>query len=81
MKAKDLDKIFDDGEIDINDHLDLSKAFRPGQEQKRVNVDFPLRFLKPRGVPSPFWPGVGRTLSSGPHNKFAFAPYYQRIFD
>jgi hypothetical protein len=42
MKAKDLDKIFDDGEIDINDYLDLSKAFRPGQEQKRVNVDFPV---------------------------------------
>lgn len=42
MKAKDLDKIFDDGEIDINDCLDLSKAFRPGQEQKRVNVDFPM---------------------------------------
>lgn len=42
MKAKDLDKIFDEGKIDINDYLDLSKAFRPGQEQKRVNVDFPV---------------------------------------
>lgn len=42
MKAKDLDKIFDGGEIDMNDYLDLSKAFRPGQEQKRVNVDFPV---------------------------------------
>lgn len=42
MKAKDLDKIFDDGEVDLNDYLDLSKAFRPGQEQKRVNVDFPV---------------------------------------
>ena len=42
MKAKDLDKIFDDGEVDINDYLDLSSAFRPGQEQKRVNVDFPV---------------------------------------
>lgn len=42
MKAKDLDKIFDEGDIDINDYLDLSKAFRPGQEQKRVNVDFPV---------------------------------------
>jgi hypothetical protein len=28
MKAKDLDKIFDDGEVDMNDYLDLSKAFR-----------------------------------------------------
>lgn len=42
MKAKDLDKIFNDGEVDINAYLDLSKAFRPGQEQKRVNVDFPV---------------------------------------
>lgn len=42
MKAKDLDKIFDDGDVDITDYLDLSKAFRPGQEQKRVNVDFPV---------------------------------------
>ena len=42
MKAKDIDKIFDDGEVDMNDFLDLTKAFRPGQEQKRVNVDFPV---------------------------------------
>ncbi len=41
MKAKDLDRLFDDGEVDINDFLDLAKAFRPGQELKRVNVDFP----------------------------------------
>ena len=41
MKAKDLDKIFDDGGIDIQDFSDLSRAFRPGQKQKRVNVDFP----------------------------------------
>jgi len=42
MKAKDLDKIFDDGDVDMNDYLDLTKSFRPGQEQKRVNVDFPV---------------------------------------
>lgn len=42
MKAKDLDKIFDDGEVDINDYLDLSSASRPGQEQKCVNVGFPV---------------------------------------
>lgn len=41
MKAKDLDKKFDTGE-DITEFLDLSKARRPGQEQKRVNVDFPV---------------------------------------
>ena len=41
MKAKDLDKSFDAGE-DITGFLDLSRATRPGQEQKRVNVDFPV---------------------------------------
>lgn len=41
MKAKELDKKFDAGE-DITEFLDLSEATRPGQEQKRVNVDFPI---------------------------------------
>lgn len=41
MKAREFDKKFDEGE-DITKYLDLSKARRPGQEQKRVNVDFPL---------------------------------------
>ena len=41
MKANELDKKFDDGE-DISEFLDLSHARRPGQEQKRVNVDFPV---------------------------------------
>ena len=41
MKADDIDKKFDDGES-IVDHLDLSKARRPAEEQKRVNVDFPI---------------------------------------
>lgn len=41
MKAKELDKKFDDGE-DISRYLDITKARRPEQEQKRVNVDFPL---------------------------------------
>ena len=40
MKAKDLDKKFDSGE-DITEFLDMKNAKRPGQEQKRVNVDFP----------------------------------------
>lgn len=40
MKAKDLDKKFDDGES-IIEHLELSKARRINQEPKRVNVDFP----------------------------------------
>jgi hypothetical protein len=40
MKAKDFDKKFDEG-VDITDALDLSKARRPLQAQRRVNVDFP----------------------------------------
>ena len=41
MKAREFDKKFDEGK-DISKHLDVSKARRPVQEQKRVNVDFPL---------------------------------------
>jgi predicted DNA binding CopG/RHH family protein len=41
MKAREFDKEFDAGK-DITHHLDLAKARRPGHEQKRVNVDFPL---------------------------------------
>ncbi|TDJ35692.1 MAG: CopG family transcriptional regulator [Gammaproteobacteria bacterium] len=40
MKAKKFDSDFDQGK-DITDSLDLSKARRPKQQQKRVNVDFP----------------------------------------
>ena len=41
MKAKAFDKKFESGE-DIMAYLDMAKARRPEQEQKRVNVDFPL---------------------------------------
>jgi hypothetical protein len=40
MKAKTFDADFDGGR-DVTGALDLSKARRPLQEQKRVNVDFP----------------------------------------
>jgi hypothetical protein len=40
MKASDFDKKFDKGD-DVTGLLDLSRAGRPGLEQKRVNVDFP----------------------------------------
>jgi len=40
MKAKELDKKFDDGE-DITAYLDLSTKKKPGLKQRRVNVDFP----------------------------------------
>jgi len=45
MKAKELDKKFDEGE-DISKFLDLSRAKRPGQEQRRVNVDFPAWMIE-----------------------------------
>ncbi len=48
MKAKEFDKKFDDGD-NILKHLDLTKAKRPGQDQKRVNVDFPIWILDPAG--------------------------------
>ncbi len=41
MKAREIEKMFDSGE-DISKYLDLSKAVRPVQEHKRVNVDFPI---------------------------------------
>lgn len=41
MKAKDLDKMFDSGEVDITPYLDLESVSHPGFAQKRVNVDFP----------------------------------------
>ena len=42
MKPKDFDKKFDDNKADIIDDLDLTSLRRPNQQQKRVNVDFPL---------------------------------------
>ncbi len=41
MKAKDFDKKFDDGQS-ITKYLDVTKVRKPKQEQKRVNVDFPV---------------------------------------
>lgn len=40
MKAKKFDTDFDEGK-DVSAALDLSKARRPKQAHKRVNVDFP----------------------------------------
>jgi hypothetical protein len=41
MKARDFDRKFDEGE-DVTVDLDLSKVRKPAQEQRRVNVDFPV---------------------------------------
>jgi hypothetical protein len=42
ISAEEFDKIFDDGKEDILPYLDTSKAERPIQAPKRVNVDFPV---------------------------------------
>lgn len=41
MKAREFDKKFNANK-GISEHLDVPKAIRPKQEQRRVNVDFPL---------------------------------------
>jgi hypothetical protein len=45
MKTEEFDRRFDRGE-DVSAHLDFSKATRPGREQKRVNVDFPVWMIQ-----------------------------------
>jgi predicted DNA binding CopG/RHH family protein len=39
-KVKELDRKFDADE-DVTRYLEVSRARRPGHEQRRVNVDFP----------------------------------------
>jgi len=45
MKAKDFEQQFEEG-VDITAALDLSKATRVMQAQKRVNVDFPTWMIE-----------------------------------
>ncbi len=45
MKAQEFDRKFDEGE-DVTRYLDLRKVRRPVQEQKRVNVDFPIWMIQ-----------------------------------
>ena len=40
MKASEFDKKFDDDE-NIRAELDVSRSRRPGEEIRRINVDFP----------------------------------------
>lgn len=40
VKAEELDEMFDNGE-DVSAYFDWSKARRPNEELRRVNVDFP----------------------------------------
>jgi hypothetical protein len=45
MKAKKFDSDFDQGK-NISGALDISKARRPKQKRKRVNVDFPTWMIE-----------------------------------
>ena len=45
MKTESFDKAFDNGD-DVSKQLNLSRASRPGREQKRVNVDFPVWMIQ-----------------------------------
>ena len=45
MKARTFDEKFDKGE-NVLRQLDLSKAVRPGSQQRRVNVDFPVWMIE-----------------------------------
>jgi len=45
ISTEEFDKLFDAGE-DISEFVDWSKGRRPGLEQKRVNVDFPVWMIE-----------------------------------
>ena len=45
IKAEEFDRKFENDE-DIVEFLDLDKVVRPRQEQKRVNVDFPVWMIQ-----------------------------------
>ena len=45
MRASAFDRKFESGQ-DITEYLDLKGARRPGHEQKRVNVDFPIWMIQ-----------------------------------
>jgi hypothetical protein len=46
MNAKEFDQKFDDGEEDIIEMLDLSKAKRPFATQKRLSIDLPIWMIE-----------------------------------
>lgn len=45
VKASKFDQEFDQGK-DVSRYLDVSKARRPGLEQRRVNVDIPVWMIE-----------------------------------
>ncbi|NJL54590.1 CopG family transcriptional regulator [bacterium] len=46
MKAEAFDQKFDEGQEDIIDDLNLAQLRRPGYEQRRIDVDFPLWMIE-----------------------------------
>lgn len=46
MKAEEFDKKFDAGEEDIISQLDLSAMRRPGHEQQRLDLEFPIWMIE-----------------------------------
>ncbi|MGB3201139.1 MAG: CopG family transcriptional regulator [Nodosilinea sp.] len=46
MKADAFDQKFDEGQEDIINDLDLSQLRRPGYEQRRIDVDFPIWMIE-----------------------------------
>ncbi len=41
LSAEEFDRLFDEGDTDMTQHLDVGAARRPGRDAQRVNVDFP----------------------------------------
>jgi len=46
ISAEEFDRIFDEGKEDILQYCDLSKAYRPNLEIKRINVDLPMWMIR-----------------------------------
>ena len=46
ISSEEFDKLVDDDEQDIIEHLDLDSARRPGRDVRRVNVDLPTWMIE-----------------------------------
>jgi len=46
ISPDEFDKKFDDNEEDVIDHVDMSRAQRPGRDVRRVNVDLPTWMIE-----------------------------------
>lgn len=68
MKAKDFDKKFDDGAVDIVQDLDLTTARRLDQRQRRVPVDLPIWMVASLDKEAP---RLGATPCRGPRGSGA----------